>query len=267
MAVKVENIKTISFDYEIKSGRVIFTSDHHLPGDRKDPMADFNHAKALKFIQFQKEVVKGDLHVINGDFFEGWQFNHDDILKENRDILDLLLNSNVKFLKGNHDRVALENWAKKERVPLKTEWFSNRERIVARHGCAPDPANNDDSAWFGKFVTKVAGAFETIGVPIDEWYDWFTNIGKKTPSQVDDASFNLQEPIYNNFAKELVQEYDVDCVVLGHTHRPSLEEDVINGRKRVFANTGTWVEGKYGRDKEDCFVEIVGKEVRLNRVV
>jgi len=45
-----------------------------------------------------------------------------------------------------------------------------------------------------------------------------------------------------------------------------LEEETIKRRKRVLANTGTWVEGKYGRDMEDCFIEIIGKKVKLNRV-
>ena len=268
MTLKIKKLKSIYLDYEISSKRIIFTSDHHLPGDRKDERSDFPPAKAKKFIRFQKEIVKNDLHVITGDFFEGWQFKYDDILEENRDIIDLLLDSNVVFLKGNHDKKYMEKWSKKKniRVPLYTEWTSNRQRVVARHGHAVDWANNDDKAWFGEFMTKVAGAFEKIDVPIDEWYDWLMNRGERTPSQVDDGVFNRQEPIYVNFARVLIDKYDCDCVVLGHTHRASLEEEEMKGRKRILANTGTWVQGQNG-DMDDCFIEIKGKKVILNKVI
>jgi hypothetical protein len=39
-------------------------SDELQVGDRKSPIADFSKAKAKKFIQFQKQVAKGDLHVV-----------------------------------------------------------------------------------------------------------------------------------------------------------------------------------------------------------
>jgi len=266
MAIKIEKIKTVSFDYEISSRRLIFTSDHHLPGDRESRKADFDNEKAKKFIRFQKEVVGSDLHVITGDFFEGWQFTLKKILIENKDIIELLLDSNVIFLKGNHDREELDRWQKKERIPLYTEWTSNRKKIVARHGNAADPANKDDAAWFGEFMTKVAGAFENVGVPVDEWYDWVMNVEKRTPSKVEDGVFNRQKQIYVNFAKLFIEKYDCDCVVLGHTHRASLEEEVIEGRKRVLANTGTWVTGRYG-DTDDCFIEIAGKNASLYQVV
>jgi predicted phosphodiesterase len=92
------------------------------------------------------------------------------------------------------------------------------------------------------------------------------NLTRNTPSQVDDETFNRQEPIYVGFAKMLIERHDCDCVLMGHTHRASLEEEVINGRKRVFANSGTWTVGKFERDKDDTFLEIEGNEVRLKRV-
>ena len=98
MPLTIQNLKTISFDHKISSRRVIFTSDHHLPGDRKHRKADFGQEKAQKFIRFQREAVKGDLHVVLGDFFEGWQFKLHKILTENRDIIDLLLDSNALFV-------------------------------------------------------------------------------------------------------------------------------------------------------------------------
>jgi predicted phosphodiesterase len=216
---------------------------------------------------FRRAIVKGDLHIINGDVFERWQFELDDILKENRDILDLLLSSNVIFNIGNHDKGALREWITKERVPLDTEWTSGRKRVVARHGHAVDPPDNDDASWFEEFITRVGGVFGMPGVQLDDFYDWVMNCRKKTPCQVDNEAFSRQESIYVSFAKMLIEKYDCDCVLMGDTHRASLEEGMINGRKRVLANTGSWIKGKYKRDMDDTFIEIEGKEVRLKPVI
>ncbi len=260
MSLKIENMKTLSLPDEISSRRLIFTSDHHLPGDRNAKEADFDHEIAKKFIMFQKEIVKNDLHIINGDFFEGWQFDLESMLKENNDVISLLLDSNVIFINGNHDTKIFEQWQKKkkERIPLYTEWSSGRKRVVARHGHAADPNNKDDNAWFGKFITEMVARFEKADIQIDNWQDWLLNVGN-TPSKIDDGVFNKQKDIYTEFARKLVDDHDCDCVVFGHTHRASLEMEIINGRKRVLANTGGWLKGL-----RHTFIEIEGREIRLN---
>lgn len=262
MPDSVELIETLSLDHEISSRPLFFTSDHHLPGDRNSPKADFDQAKAEKFIRFQKEIVGRDLHVITGDFLEGWQFEAEKIFAANQDIIDLLLASNVVFLKGNHDGEMLENWEKGANIPLYNEWTSNRKKIVARHGHSADPLNNDDGAWFGEFMTKAAGFFEELHIPADETWSWLKNLAHGFHAKTDDDNFNAQAPIYKAYATSLVERYNSDCVIFGHTHRASLEIIEVDGRDRILANTGTWINGEFG-NKEDCFVEVQGSEVKL----
>lgn len=267
MAYEIEILQEVKAKREISSRKLIVTSDHHVPGDRKNGAADFDQEKAEKFIWFQKDYVKRDLHIINGDFFEGWQYEGDDILRENKDITRLLFRGNVVFTKGNHDGDILEGLRRKRRLPVyRGHWTSNRGRVLVRHGHAADPNNREDAAWWGKFWTKVVAGLERLKIPADSLWSWITGLGL-TPSKIDDGKFNAQRLIYTEFSRFFFTEYDFDCVVFGHTHRPSLETEEINKRNRIFANTGTWTKGNWGSDADDTFVEIAGNSVRLGRVV
>lgn len=271
MAYDVEIIKEETLDKEISSRKIVATSDHHMPGDRKDPKADFDEEKAKKFIWFQENYVGDDLHVINGDFFEGWQFEPENIIRENDDILRILRNANVVFTKGNHDAEVLETWGvwgETEKIALYPgQWTSNRRRVLIRHGHAADPNNREDMMWWGEFWTKFAGKFEEIGIPIDAAWSWFTGLGSNTPSQLDDKKFDEQKEIYISFARFLFEKFDCDCIVLGHTHRPSLETEEIAGKKRILANTGTWIKGQWGSDTDDTFIEVYKNSVKLGKVI
>jgi UDP-2,3-diacylglucosamine hydrolase len=221
----------------------IVVADAHLTAQRDD-------AVSSAFQRFLREVPKLGQHlVINGDLFEFWFEYRSVIPRAVFPVLAELWNVvrhgvRVTVTGGNHDRWGGPFWEEQmgaEYHPQSVELDVAGWRTWLGHG-----DGNIETEFLSKAVHRVIGhpltsmTFRALHPDLGFWLVRKSSrvLGRRKDDVADQQD---AADVQARAARALLERRtDLDLVILGHTHRATVEEV---GVKRWYLNPGAWMDG------------------------
>ncbi|MFC1691511.1 metallophosphoesterase family protein [Nanoarchaeota archaeon] len=232
---------------------IYIVSDLHIGSGLGDDDFKHNQWSFRKFLDHVKST-KGIL-ILNGDIFELWQTHMEFALAEYWEMIEFMNTLPIIYIYGNHDLVT------KGFRSLTYKYHRIKDVIHIEHGHRADLLNANPSIWV-KFFVKIVGWLERfwdpdideIGLSKVEQLNKETEHAKTVTTPANKKYHgNLNEYRKYAFSKKM------ECVILGHTHRPeTATKESVFGRQ-IYINSGSWVEHK------NTYVEIIEDKVSLRR--
>lgn len=179
--------------------------------------------------------------VLNGDIFELLKDDPvDQIVREWRDLVDLLFQKALAFVIGNHDRImANSSFMPPSFMGVPVMRYFILEDTLFAHGDIFDIANNDSNHILGDTITGMVGWLaEHISPQVN-------SLSRELEKIVRSVGRNGDLVHYRNAAMDFIEHFVADWkrpsrVVLSHTHRVDYEKR--NDRWEYF-NTGCFING------------------------
>lgn len=249
---------------------ILAVSDVHLGYDK------CNREDFSKFLEEFKSVEIDHL-VILGDLFDFWRQNNAEVIVKNEDILEKLIDLNVKnfhYIVGNHDYYIYKLWERyKDNFPftvskdLRLE--DGRNKFYFTHGYELEVLSYEPMTleMYEDVSEKMCFSDKLIGGIVSHVWDVIQGSDLKEKLEGTDITDRLkmsprerlgssEDPykIYNlanskgkNFLLGMKPD---EILVFGHTHDP-----FINKNKTV-VNTGSWVNELDSKEYQNSYVEI-----------
>jgi UDP-2,3-diacylglucosamine pyrophosphatase LpxH len=206
------------------------------------------HAKEL--LDYLK-AIKPDVLVLNGDIFDIWQFNkryfpNEHLQVINRVIKMASLGTKVYYITGNHDEKLREfSNLKLANIHIldQLELIINGKKYWFFHGDVFDISINHT-----KLVAKLGGlGYDTLirlNRYINAWRTYFgwekISFSKKVKHSVKEAVKFIQN--FEELSIQAALKKEVDYVVCGHIHQPSIKVETRQNKTVTYLNSGDWVE-------------------------
>lgn len=228
-----------------------FVSDLHLKDKHER-----NSQILLRFLHFllnqdSAELSTTKLYLL-GDIFDFWLSGHMTFVRKFQSLIDAiaeLKNKGVEvvYFEGNHDFHIDEFWTKKLNIPVYEDaQYMQIEGLTVRieHG---DLINLDDHAYLKYRATIRHPWVEPIGHILPGWFwNWFGHkmsrkSRKKTSLYGKQNRAELIEMIHHH-AHRSFDEKPYDLLVAGHMHVFDSYEFVVQSKKAISINLGTWLE-------------------------
>ena len=203
--------------------------------------------RANLLIDYLRSITP-EVIVLNGDFFDIWQFKKSYFPIEHAQIIQKMIKfaahgTKIYYLTGNHDD-ALRNYA-----DFNTGMFHLRNQLELQldgkrywffHGDVFDSSIN-----FAPFIAR-------LGAVGYDWLIWLNRTINKIRARFGHEPLSFSQKIKSNVKKsvgdferkaiDLAAKKGFDYVVCGHVHKAKIEEfDTPNG-KVTYLNSGDWVE-------------------------
>ena len=173
-----------------------------------------------------------DRLVINGDLFEMWLYDYEEIADRHKELLAAIdcFDGEVVYVPGNHDGVFIGLRRLNDmRVSVRPfEFECGGRRFAITHG-----DEFDDTA---KPISRVTA---WLGALLDRIGAWFLGPGESVQRNVRKSFASMgaaREKYVAPFAEKAMAKLDADVVVIGHTHMPETRE--FEGR--IYINDGDW---------------------------
>ena len=225
--------------------KTLIISDVHLGDLRHLP-----HHDALVFLLTNTDY---DRLIINGDFWDLWKVNGEDLHDDFFDIVQLLmqisLEKEVIYIAGNHDDTIRHNM---QLVPVRVKVLDKYEfdhsicwRVRVIHGHQYDWTQN----------------WRRVAVSVVRFQNWFdrtfkTNILKWIVTKLGLNPRKWNDALVTGY-KAVAENHDVDTLVIGHTHLPGTMKFISGPR---LLNCGDFVENlTYLLFEEDTQPKLLSK--------
>lgn len=218
--------------------KAIFLADAHLKNAKDDSYRDL-----MEFIHLMPAV---DRLFIAGDFFDFWFCRDKRVYPGFTPIIDELINlkqrgTDIFIFEGNHDFHLGSYFSEILGMTVFTGWAGidlDDQKILISHGDMVDKTNRK-YILLRKFLRS--GLFYRIQKMTPLFLLWkIARFSSVTSKQLTIESENRIVKKMEIFSLEKFRE-GFDAVILGHCHKPSLKEYVMDGRKRTFATPGDWI--------------------------
>ncbi|MBK7708370.1 MAG: UDP-2,3-diacylglucosamine diphosphatase [Acidobacteria bacterium] len=206
------------------------------------------HAKEL---ELYLRSIDPEWLIINGDFFDGWQFSKSYFPETHTRVLQYIFKMisrgvKVVYVTGNHDEVLrrysgfrMGNFRLEDKLLLTHEG----KKIWFFHGDVFDL-----SMQHGKWLAKLGGFGYDLLILINRWFNrCLERLGREKYSfskKVKD-SVKLALKHINNFEQtvaDIAIENGYDFVVCGHIHEPVIKEFSDRRGSVTYMNSGDWIE-------------------------
>ncbi|MEA1971461.1 MAG: UDP-2,3-diacylglucosamine diphosphatase [Thermodesulfobacteriota bacterium] len=220
--------------------KAVFISDAHLNGSACD-----GYSYLMRFL----DSIRGgaDELFIVGDFFDFWFSDSNSVYPGFRDIVEKLLEikrsgTNISFFEGNHDFFLGDYFAQYgiKVFPNGATIDLDGKKLFVSHGDTVDDSNTAYLLWRGFLRSRLFYAIQRK-IPLSILWRVSGIISKISRSRNGKAqSSNGLVPMMLTFAMGKFEK-GFDAVVLGHCHRPTLEQHVINSRMKTFVILGDWI--------------------------
>lgn len=191
--------------------------------------------------------------ILNGDIFDGWNFNKNYIKSEHIKLIRTFLkmlkdNTKIYYISGNHDdfmrnfdEISLLNLHRLDKLVMeidgKSYWFF--------HG---DVFDISMQGKIGKIVSRFGGQAYDLIIFLNKLINKFLiSIGKKPYSLSKKIKDSVKKAvIYVNDFETMSCEHAIkqgfDYVVNGHIHQPTIREYSSKSGSVVYMNSGDYVE-------------------------
>lgn len=206
------------------------------------------HAKEL--IQYLNSI-KPELLIINGDFFDAWQFKKRYFPKEHLQVIQEIIKMSVSgtkvfYITGNHDDIfrkfgelSAGNIHLRDKLVLhlqdKKYWIFHGDIFDFTVLSSPILAKLGGKGYdllilFNRMINK-----SRVRFGLQPW-----SLAKKVKSGVKRAIKFIAD--FEHKAIHVAHEKGFDYVVCGHIHQPQIRKVDIKGHVVTYLNSGDWVE-------------------------
>ncbi|MFA5180179.1 MAG: UDP-2,3-diacylglucosamine diphosphatase [Syntrophales bacterium] len=183
---------------------------------------------------------------ILGDFFDFWFSHEDRIYPGFRTIVDRLIHLkkegvSIHFCEGNHDFLMKPFFSRILGMDVHEDWAAldcEGRKILIGHGDLVDRTNHK-YLFLRRILRSRAFFFLQKLLPLDLLWA----LARKSSLASQELMGGAQDAIMTRmvaFAEESFQE-GYDAVILGHCHKPQLQEFVVGGDKKTFVTLGDWI--------------------------
>jgi len=216
----------------------LFVSDLHLEADRPDIGQQF-----LQFLQSDANEAD-DLYIL-GDLFEAWVGDDDpnthyfSIKRALRKIVDKGIP--VYFMHGNRDFMVGKEFANETGVqilddPYKVTMYG--QRALLSHG---DILCTDDVQYqrVRQMVRNPEWQAQMRAKPLKERLRIAKEARRQSLEQTINKSLQIMD-VNQDEVKKFIQQYEVDVLLHGHTHRPGVHDVEVGHRKAKRVVLGDW---------------------------
>ncbi len=216
----------------------LFISDLHL---------DRNHPEISKqFFQFlTEEAANADVFYVLGDLFEAW-IGDDDPEPEKREVIEALrdiANDGVEcyFMHGNRDFLIGERFSEETGFKLlKDPTLSTLydQPVLIMHG---DLLCTDDIEYqaFRRTVRDPEWQNRFLALDFKERASFAQKAREGSRRHMDETAEEIMD-VNQDTVEQFMNDYGVDVLLHGHTHRPAVHEFRVNGRDRKRIVLGDW---------------------------
>lgn len=220
---------------------IVFISDGHFSG-----LDDPNQADLVKFLDSLENI--GALAIL-GDLFDFWTGSNRVVEKNYRPALDALervkkRGIDIIYLEGNHDFSMGPIFTERLKASVHNEFLELRvgdARFLLGHGDTVSMTTGY-RVWRaflrGPFFKLIAFAARPSGV-----WAIANKLSRRSRKKTGAKRENTTEKALREFAKARIKD-GFDGVMLGHSHEAGVHEEVVNGKKGVYANPGSWAGGR-----------------------
>lgn len=204
------------------------------------------------------DLMKSDEYdtiVLNGDIFDIWEDQFEDIILKNFDFVELMhklsIDKTMYFIMGNHDPYISEIKKMFPDILVLNELLIDEDILIV-HGDQ-----------FDNLVTKYSWFAKLAFIP-----NWLCqrifhyNLKASFRELFYSISNKKDKPYYNklvtNIEKEAVEYYKDKCkyLIMGHTHTPKIVEE----KECIYINCGDMIHNKvcleYDEEKNFKFIEV-----------
>ena len=216
----------------------LFISDLHLEADRPDIGKQFLH-----FLQTDASEAD-DLYIL-GDLFEAWVGDDDPnthyftIKRAIRKLVDSGIP--VYFMHGNRDFMIGKGFANETGVqiledPYKVTMYG--QKILLSHG---DILCTDDVRYqrVRQMVRNPEWQAQMRAKPLKERLRISKEARRQSLEQTINMSLDIMD-VNQDEVKRVIQKYNVDVLLHGHTHRPGIHDVQVGNRKAKRIVLGDW---------------------------
>ncbi|MFQ5441438.1 MAG: UDP-2,3-diacylglucosamine diphosphatase [Thermodesulfobacteriota bacterium] len=219
---------------------IIFIADAHLKGP-DDP----NQKTLARFLDGLKGV---DTLVILGDLFDFWTGYNKFLYEKYQLVLDAMKSlrgrgTRIIYLEGNHDFTMGTFFVDTLGAGVYQDTHTLRvgeTNILLAHGDMVDMTTGY-RLWRGFIRSPLFRLILKIAPP---WFVWRVAMHLSGKSRNYSVKGKFIDRRLRRFARERISS-GADVVILGHSHVAGVHEEEVNGKKGVYANPGSWLDGSY----------------------
>lgn len=221
----------------------LFISDLHLDGTRPDITEQF-----VAFLE--REASHAERLYILGDLFETW-IGDDDPDPDKRRVIESLrrlTSSGVRcfLMRGNRDFLLGKRFCSETGSQLIEDGYIasvNGRRVVLMHG---DTLCTDDHSYqrLRRIVRNpvVQWALRTLSLTQRQKLAARMRAGSKAHIEAADRSMPYVMDVNAEAVTDTFRQFDVDCLIHGHTHRPAIHKAMVDGTECTRIVLGDWYE-------------------------
>ena len=220
--------------------KCIFLSDAHLKSGR-----DRGYRDVMRFLD-ALGAEKLERLFIAGDFFDFWFGRRDRVYPDFEPVIDRLMRlrdagAQIGLCEGNHDFFLEDYFAGIQGITVYRESavvdLEGRKTLVA-HG---DLVDRENRGYLLLRKILRSGLFYRMQRNLPLRVLWtLARISSSTSRELYPQKEEELVGKMRAFAMERFNE-GFDSVILGHSHKPLLEECVMAGRRKTFATLGDWM--------------------------
>jgi UDP-2,3-diacylglucosamine hydrolase len=219
--------------------RAVFISDAHLRSDRGE-----GYHRVLRFLDSLAGTVE-HLFIV-GDFFDFWFCGNGHIYPPFQKPIEKILRLQrmgvtVHLFEGNHD-FSLGPYFRSKGIEVYPDWADltlEGQRFLISHGDTVDRANIRYLLLRSILRARFLFWVEERMPPGLLW-----KIAAASSSASKGLTLESQDVLAGKMKAFSLKKFEegVDAVVLGHCHRPILQQYEVAGRKKVFVALGDWID-------------------------
>ena len=232
---------------------LVFISDLHLAPERPQIIE--------LFLRFANEVAaQADALYILGDFLEYW-LGDDDPSPALTPVFDKLIELSEKhktrivFMHGNRDFLVGDKLAARCHFELiENDTFKIKiqdQDVLLMHG---DTLCTDDIEYqkFRHIVRSTQWKQDILSKSIEERIQIAKNLRDQSKKSTTEKEESIMDVNPQETEKTFI-ENNVNVIIHGHTHRPAVHQQIINGQQTTRVVLGDWFKtGSYLRLNNDC---------------
>lgn len=220
--------------------KAVFISDVHLRSD-----TDKSYCDVLGFLEGQKGGV--DHLFIAGDFFDFWFCGNGRVYPPFQGVVRKLLElrdkgARIHIFEGNHDFSMSSYFAGYDGVEVFPDWGEftlEGTRILISHGDTVDSTNIRYLTFRKILRSRAFRRLESMIPPAVLW-----KIAALSSSVSKGLTLESQEILAGKMNAFSLRKFEegYDAVILGHCHIPVIKTYEMDGRTKVFAALGDWID-------------------------
>ena len=212
--------------------KLLVMSDLHVTDNKHLGTFGWDEADFIGKIEAIRKRHAIDTVVFNGDTFDLYKGNYQDLVARHKNLIDYFGAINAVFIKGNHDVMLGYG---RDRFEIVNE---KKEKILIEHGHRGDFINGTP---VGRSLGKLFYAVLKLLARFSVTRSLYFHFMEQDDGLKGHGKYNSYK--YLRYAVKLLRRYDL--VILGHTHKLEIHDTYRRNNKKRYINSGSCSFGRF----------------------